>query len=109
MLCASIILPITPPELFAAAISTGLKPSLLRGDRLQAAEQHVRRRVASRERDAEPAEHRREERIEHAGVREREAEDRVFARVARRVAEREHRRDRQQRRPDHDERRQVRA
>jgi len=28
MLCASIILPITPPELFAAAISTGLRPSL---------------------------------------------------------------------------------
>ena len=28
MLCASIILPITPPELFAAAINTGFKPKL---------------------------------------------------------------------------------
>ena len=27
MLCASIILPITPPELLAAAISTGFSPS----------------------------------------------------------------------------------
>ena len=27
MLCASIILPMTPPELLAAAISTGLRPS----------------------------------------------------------------------------------
>jgi hypothetical protein len=26
MLCASIILPMTPPELFAEAISTGLRP-----------------------------------------------------------------------------------
>ena len=46
---------------------------LLGGDPLQAAEQHVRRRVGAGQRDAEPAEHRPEERVEHAGLREGEA------------------------------------
>src|SRR5262249_36420703 len=70
---------------------------LLGGDALQAAEQHVRGGVRSRERDPQPAEERAEERVEAAGAREREAERRVRARVARDVAEREHGRDRDER------------
>ena len=73
MLCASIILPMTPPELLAAAISTGLRPSCCGGDPLQAAEQHVRRRVRAGQRHAEPAEQRAEERIEPAGPGEGQA------------------------------------
>ncbi len=54
---------------------------LLGRDLLQAAEQHVRRRVGAGQRDAEPAEHRAEERIEPARVREGEAQRRVEARA----------------------------
>ena len=77
MLCASIILPMTPPELFAAAVRIGEMPELPGGDLLQVAEEHVGRRVAAGERDAEPAEDRREEREQDAGAGEGQAHGRV--------------------------------
>ena len=91
MLCASTILPITPPELLAAAISTGLRPSCSAVICLQAAEQHVRRGVGAGQRHAQPAQQRAEEGIEPAGLRERQAQRRVGAGVAGDVAQRQHR------------------
>jgi hypothetical protein len=67
MLCASIILPITPPALLAAAARIGERPPA-GGDLLQSAEQHVRRSIAAGQRHAEPAQQRREEREKHAGA-----------------------------------------
>ncbi len=69
------------------------KAQLLRRDLLQVAEQNVRCRVGTRERDAEPAEERAEEGIEHARAREGEAERGVEAGEAGERADREHRRD----------------
>ena len=60
--CGEIILPSTPPEEFDAAISAGSSPACLPGRHLQRAEQRVRRRVRAGDRDAEPAEDRREQR-----------------------------------------------
>src|SRR4029450_12777747 len=84
MLCASIILPITPPELLAAAISTGERP---RGSA----------DTFCRLRDSTTAEQRAEELGEPAGVGERESQRGVEPRPLGRVAEREHGRDRQER------------
>ena len=101
--CASIILPITPPDELAAAIRIGDRPSCSRGDLLQIAEQDVRSGIRSRQRDAQPAEQRAEEGIEHAGRGEGETERRVDAGEPGQRADRQHRRDRDQRiahRPD---------
>ena len=70
---------------------------LLGRDPLHAAEQHVRRGVGAGQRDAEPAHQGAEERIEDAGVGERQAERGVEARVARQRAEPEHEHDGEQR------------
>ena len=66
MLWASIILPMTPPVLFAAAISTGLRPSCFGRHLLQVAEERVRAGVGAGQGDAEPAEQGAEERIDPA-------------------------------------------
>ena len=65
-------------------------PDLRRGDLLQAAEQGVAAGVGAGQEDAEPAEHRREERVEHAGLGEGDAERRVHAGVLGDVAQAEH-------------------
>ena len=108
MLCASII------SHDAAGTVRGRRghrthSDLMGRDHLQSAEQHVRRCVRSGGRDAEPSEICAEERIEHAGVRERDAENCVRSGVARDVAERHHRGDREQRRRDAPEGSGVRA
>jgi hypothetical protein len=59
-------LPITPPEELRRH-QDRREAELLGGDLLQTAEEHVRGGVGPGERDAEPAEQRAEERIEHAG------------------------------------------
>ena len=100
MLWASIILPITPPELLAAAISTGLMPTCSAVIFCRLPNSTFDDGVGAGERHAEPAQQRPEEGIEDAGPREGEAERRVGAGVARDVAEREHRRDREQREAD---------
>ena len=77
MLCRLIILPITPPREFDAAISiAGSKPEPVRRDDLQVAEQRVRRRVAAGQEHAEPAEQGAEEREQRAGGGEGQAERR---------------------------------
>ena len=91
--CASTILPITPPALFAAHHQHGIDAKLLRGDLLQAAEERVGGSVAAGERDAEPAEECAEERIEPAGAGEGQAEDGIETGVARNETEAEHERD----------------
>src|ERR671910_190048 len=77
MLCASIILPITPPD------------------------EPVGGGVRAGERHAEPAEQGAEQRVDPAGLREGEAERGIGPRVAGDEAEREHRRDGEQRVADH--------
>ena len=52
----------------------GTQVELFGSDALQAAEQDVRGRVGSGERDAQPAKQRPEERIQHTGSRKRESE-----------------------------------
>ena len=74
MLWASIILPMTPPVLLAVASSSmrlvdrqrqhAVVDQPVGGDRLQAAEQGVGRRVRAGQGHAEPAEQGREERID---------------------------------------------
>ena len=76
-----------------------VEAELLRGDLLQAAEEHVRTRVRSGQGHAEPAEQGGEERIEHAGLCERQAERRIGSAVSRDEAERKHQHDRRKRRP----------
>ena len=68
----------------------GTEIQLLRGNFLQAAEEHVGRSVAAGESDAEPADERAEEWEEPSSARERKAEDGVHAGVAGDVAEAEH-------------------
>ena len=88
--CASIILPITPPVELVATIRISFRLQLLRGDALQAAEQRVGGRVGAGEEHAQPAQVRGEERVQDAGAGERQAEDRIGARVAREEPEAQH-------------------
>ncbi len=97
----------TPPVLLAVAKSRAAwqcvngsmarVDELARGDRLQAAEQRVGDGIRAGQCDAEPAEQRREERIEPAGARERQAQRGVHAAVARGEGDGQHARDREQR------------
>ena len=75
----------------------GREAELFGGDFLQVAEEDVGGGVAAGERDAEPADDRREEREPPTGAREREAHRGVGAAVFRSEAERHHRRNREQR------------
>ena len=67
-------LPEDAARAFAAASSVGEMPDVVRRGHLHAAEQRVRRRVRARHGDAQPADHRREEREEGARPRRPEAE-----------------------------------
>ena len=104
MLWASIILPITPPVLLLATISTGLRPNCSAVIRCRLPNRALARGVGAGQRHAQPAEQRREERIEPAGVREGQAERGVGAAVVRGEGQRQHAGDRQQR-PAHAEQR----
>src|SRR6266545_3481701 len=86
MLCASTILPITPPELLAALISTGLMP---------VCSAVIFCKLPNNTFDAvsEPAEHRAEEWIQASGLRQRQTQRGVGAGVARHITQRQHRRD----------------
>src|SRR5882672_340663 len=72
------------------AHQNGAESELLSSDLLEAAKKNVGRSVASRQRDAEPANECAEEGKEPARASESETEDRVHARVARDVAQAEH-------------------
>ena len=76
---------------------TVVVPDLRGGDLLQAAEQGVAAGVGAGQEDAQPAEHRREERVEDARLGEGDAERRVHAGVLRDVAQAEHEGDRRDR------------
>ena len=95
--CASIILPMTPPDELAAAISTGLIPQLFGADLLQTAEKHVGGRIGAGQRHAKPADHCTEEGVEGAGLGECKAKGRVSAGILGDEPERQHAGDRQQR------------
>ena len=52
---------------------------LLRGNFLQAAEEHIRRSIGTSQRHSQPAEQRSEEGIEHSGARESQAHGGIHA------------------------------
>ncbi len=90
MLCASIILPITPPALLAAAIRTGSGRVCRAVIFCRLPKSTLEEVSRSRQRHAQPAQHGPEEGIQHAGRGEGQAHRGVQAGVARDVAERQH-------------------
>src|SRR5579864_6638738 len=68
----------------------GRDADLLSRDSLQAAEQHIRRRIRTGQRHAQPAQQRSEKRIEHTGSREGQPHRGVEPRIACQIAYGEH-------------------
>ena len=96
MLWASIILPITPPVLLLATISTGFRRNCSAVIRCRLPNRALARGVGAGQGHAQPAQQRREERIEPAGMGEGQAQRGVGAAVLRGEGQGQHAGDRQQ-------------
>lgn len=99
MLWASIILPITPSVLLAVQIKIGLSPSRSAANVLQTSKERIGGCVGTCQRNSQPSEHRRKERIKDARLCKRQPQRRVHATVSSHIRNRQHQCDCQQRIP----------